>query len=86
MENTVTISLKEYEDLKLKGTEFTFYDKEFECPHCGFKNKYRALTINKITGTKIVYCDSDEGGCDNMVALKAEIEPIKLKELKAVKL
>ena len=44
---------------------------KMQCPHCGFNNKIN-IEINERQSrneSKIITCDSDEGGCDTDFAL-----------------
>ncbi len=75
MENTVTISLSEYEKLKeLKVKKLTFWDVKVKCPHCNHVNKYNQLDVGIGKGNRFVYCDCEDGGCDKEFILHTEFQ------------
>ena len=49
------------------------YSRRFTvtCPYCGFKNMQIA---NDWHGTKIIYCETEDGGCDKKLAFEYEVD------------
>ena len=44
---------------------------EFECPYCGMHHEQ--FFDPSACATQLQYCDSEDGGCDNLVALKFSV-------------
>jgi len=51
---------------------------EWKCPHCGFSQRHVGPlpSVNGGRESELVYCDSEEGGCDKLVALEWRIQPV----------
>jgi len=46
----------------------------YKCPYCGFKNNLRINLSTFPQQGEVVYCDSEEGGCDERLVLDISIE------------
>lgn len=55
-------------------TKITRSDQYFKCPECGFTNKRYSMDFELTSTTEIVYCDSEEGGCDKQIVIKKKLK------------
>jgi hypothetical protein len=47
--------------------------KNWKCPYCGIDNGTRVDSVN-VKRAEVAYCDTEVGGCDEMVVLQSKLE------------